>query len=76
MTKRGEISGRNTRVLVAGVGGFIGRHLVTYPKNLGYCVSASISGGRSSRPRRPMSSASSTCANELQGCVEATREID
>jgi nucleoside-diphosphate-sugar epimerase len=64
-----------TKVLVTGAGGFIGHHLVTYLKNLGYWV-------RGVDLKRPEFAASDADEFELldlrrwDNCLQATRGID
>jgi GDP-D-mannose 3', 5'-epimerase len=64
-----------TRVLVTGAGGFIGHHLVTYLKSLGYWVR----GADIKRPEFTASDADEFKVLDLRtwdGCVQATQGID
>src|SRR5215208_5321738 len=75
MERESGLGVQETRVLVTGAGGFIGHHLVTYLKNLGYRV-------RGVDIKEPEHSASDADEFKLldlrrwEACLEATRGID
>jgi GDP-D-mannose 3', 5'-epimerase len=64
-----------TRVLVTGAGGFIGHHLVTFLKQLGYWVR----GADLKRPEFSSSDADEFCIVDLRrwpDCLEVTKDVD